>query len=95
VLDEGIGIPEGDHERIFDPYFRGSNVGGISGTGIGLAGARNIVEAQGGTIAIASRVPRGTVVTVRLPIESPPGGASGGAPVIPPPDSPGIAAPPG
>jgi PAS domain S-box-containing protein len=71
VLDEGIGIPEGDHERIFDPYFRGSNVGGISGTGIGLAGARTIVEAQGGTITVAGREGPGTVVTVRLPLEAP------------------------
>jgi PAS domain S-box-containing protein len=71
VLDEGIGIPEGDRERIFDPYFRGSNVGGISGTGIGLAGARNIVEAQGGTIVIDAREPHGTVVTVRLPLDLP------------------------
>ncbi len=95
VLDEGIGIPERDRERIFQPYFRGSNVGAISGTGIGLAGARNIVEAQGGTIAIGSRTPRGTIVTVRLPIESPPGEEHAGGTVIAPPDPPETAAPTG
>lgn len=95
VLDEGIGIPEGDRERIFEPYYRGSNVGVISGTGIGLAGARNIVEAQGGTIAIDGREPRGTVVTVRLPIETSPDEQPGGDPVIVPPDSPETAAPSG
>jgi PAS domain S-box-containing protein len=69
VLDEGIGIPEGDRARIFDPYYRGSNVGRIAGTGIGLAGARNIVEAQGGTIRVTGREHSGTAVIVRLPLE--------------------------
>ena len=95
VLDEGIGIPERDRERIFEPWYRGSNVSGIAGTGIGLAGARNIVEAQGGTIAIGSHEPRGTVVSVRLPLESPPSEDSANDPVSPPPDPQEIAAPPG
>lgn len=69
VLDKGIGIPEADRPRVFDAYHRGGNVGSISGTGIGLAGARNIVEAQGGSITVGARRPRGTVVTVRLPLE--------------------------
>jgi PAS domain S-box-containing protein len=100
VLDEGIGIPEGDRQRIFDPYYRGSNVGRISGTGVGLAGARNIVEAQGGTIASARRDPRGTAMTVRLPLTNPdaaPGleGEVTAAPVVPPSPMPETPAPPG
>ncbi len=94
VLDEGIGIPARDLTRIFQPYFRGSNVGTISGTGIGLAGARNIVEAQGGTIEIGSRTPRGTIVTVRLPIISPPGEEPAGEMISPSPDSQDTAGPP-
>jgi len=40
VIDEGIGIPEAEREHVFEPFARGSNVGQISGTGLGL----NIVK---------------------------------------------------
>ena len=71
VSDRGIGIPAGDIHRIFDVYHRGSNVGTIRGTGIGLAGARNIIEGQGGGITVDSDEGHGTSVTVRLPVRSP------------------------
>lgn len=70
--DAGIGIPASDLERIFERYRRGRNVGGIAGTGVGLTGARQIVERHGGTIEIASQEGQGTRVTVRLPLEPPP-----------------------
>lgn len=69
VRDEGVGIPAADLDRIFERFQRGSNVAGrIRGTGIGLAGARQIVGQHGGSIAIASEEGRGTVVTVTLPL---------------------------
>ena len=69
VRDGGVGIPAADLGRIFERFRRGSNVTGrIRGTGIGLAGARQIVEQHGGAIAIASDEGRGTVVTVFLPL---------------------------
>jgi signal transduction histidine kinase len=71
VRDEGIGIPAADLERIFERYRRGRNVGQISGTGLGLTGARQIVEQHGGVIAIESAEGRGTSVTVRLPLDPP------------------------
>ncbi|MBI3965754.1 MAG: PAS domain-containing sensor histidine kinase, partial [Chloroflexi bacterium] len=50
VRDRGVGIPPGDLTRIFDRFHRASNVvGRIPGTGIGLAGVRQIVEQHGGT----------------------------------------------
>jgi signal transduction histidine kinase len=62
-----VGIPAADQDRIFERFRRGSNVAGrIRGTGIGLAGSRQIVEQHGGSIAIASEEGRGTVVTVTL-----------------------------
>lgn len=68
VTDEGIGIPAADLVRVFERFERGSNVvGRIPGTGIGLAGARQIVEQHGGTIEVQSRLGAGTTVTVRLP----------------------------
>jgi signal transduction histidine kinase len=72
VRDQGIGIPPADLPRIFDRFQRGGNViGRIGGTGIGLAGARQIVEQHGGTIAVESQAGGGTTVRVRLPLDDP------------------------
>ena len=68
VRDHGLGIPEADRERVFEAFARGSNVAGISGAGIGLASARQIIEQHGGTIAVDSAPRTGTLFTVRLPL---------------------------
>ena len=71
VQDHGEGIPEQDLPHIFERFRRGENVSGrIPGTGIGLAGARQIVESHGGTIRAESRMGQGTTVTVRLPFQA-------------------------
>jgi signal transduction histidine kinase len=67
VADEGVGIPPSDLPSVFAPFQRGGNVGTIPGTGVGLAGARQIVEQHGGTIAVVSAEGKGSVFTVRLP----------------------------
>ncbi|HEX6509333.1 MAG TPA: ATP-binding protein [Chloroflexota bacterium] len=68
VQDEGLGIPPSDLPHVFERFHRGSNVAGrIPGTGVGLAGARQIVEQHGGTISVESEEGRGTTFTVRLP----------------------------
>jgi PAS domain S-box-containing protein len=68
VRDSGIGIPARDLPRIFERFFRGSNVGErISGTGIGLAAAREIVSQHAGTITVESVEGEGTTVRVCLP----------------------------
>ena len=70
VQDRGVGIPPADLPHVFD-QFRGSNVvGQISGTGLGLAGVRQIVEEHGGTVAIESEEGQGTKATVAIPIET-------------------------
>jgi PAS domain S-box-containing protein len=71
VQDEGIGIPAPDLSQIFERYRRGRNVGKIAGTGIGLTGAKQIVERHGGAIEVASTEGRGTRVTVSLPLKPP------------------------
>lgn len=68
VRDEGIGIPEEDVKRLFEPFHRASNVGSIQGTGLGLAITRQAVELHGGTISVDSQVGKGTTFTVRLPL---------------------------
>ncbi|HTE84554.1 MAG TPA: PAS domain-containing sensor histidine kinase [Dehalococcoidia bacterium] len=68
VRDEGIGIPAADLPAIFERYHRASNViGRISGLGIGLAGAKQIVEQHGGSLSAKSEEGRGSLFTVRLP----------------------------
>jgi len=69
VTDEGVGIPPSDLPIIFDRFQRGSNViGRFAGTGIGLAGARQILDQHGGSIDVTSEEGVGTVVTVCLPL---------------------------
>ncbi|HEV8544808.1 MAG TPA: ATP-binding protein, partial [Candidatus Limnocylindrales bacterium] len=68
IRDHGIGIPAAEIERVFEPYYRASNIAGtVSGSGIGLAGTRHIVEQHGGEIAVKSEV-GDTTFTVRLPL---------------------------
>ncbi|MEA2525528.1 MAG: hypothetical protein QOF73_2755 [Thermomicrobiales bacterium] len=72
VRDEGVGIPDGDMDHIFERFRRGSNVAGrFAGTGIGLSGARQIAEQHGGTIGVESEEGRGSTFTVALPLISP------------------------
>jgi PAS domain S-box-containing protein len=71
VRDRGMGIPPAEVARVFERHFRGSNVRGrIDGTGIGLAGAKQIVEQHEGALAVTSRLGRGSTFTVRLPLGS-------------------------
>lgn len=73
VSDQGLGIPAEDMPRLFERFYRASNVQDqAQGTGLGLWGARQIVEQHGGSIAVESEVGVGTTVTVRLPLEPPP-----------------------
>ncbi|HEX2574350.1 MAG TPA: HAMP domain-containing sensor histidine kinase [Polyangia bacterium] len=71
VRDEGPGIPEGERERVFEPFYRADRArtpGVRAGVGLGLTLARRIAEAHGGSIRIASGPDgRGCLVTIELP----------------------------
>jgi signal transduction histidine kinase len=71
VEDTGIGIPEGEQERLFQRFFRSSTATeqAIPGTGLGLVISKAIAEAHGGSIAVRSDAGAGTTFTVRLPFE--------------------------
>lgn len=68
VKDVGIGIPESDQLRIFESFYRGSNVGTIKGTGLGLRIVRDYVTLHGGTISFSSKQGEGTTFTICLPV---------------------------
>jgi signal transduction histidine kinase len=67
VTDNGGGIAPEDLPRLFDPYFTTRK----TGTGIGLAISRNIIEGLGGRITVASERDRGTEVRIELPLGAP------------------------
>jgi signal transduction histidine kinase len=69
VRDGGIGIPQDELSRIFERFYRASNVSQrIPGTGIGLAGAKQIVDRHGGSISVQSDEGSGTTVSLTLPV---------------------------
>jgi PAS domain S-box-containing protein len=69
VRDQGIGIPAADLPRVFERFHRGANVARRTrGSGIGLSGARQIVEQHGGTITVESQERVGSAFTVQLPL---------------------------
>ena len=71
VRDNGIGIPPGDAERVFDAFQRLDARGAYQGTGIGLASCKRIVERHGGTIDVRPAPGGGSVFRFTL-CEAPP-----------------------
>ncbi|MFP4312141.1 MAG: ATP-binding protein [Nitriliruptoraceae bacterium] len=69
VRDDGVGIPEEEHGRLFERFYRGSAAqrGAVTGSGLGLPITRHIVERHGGGIELWSQPGVGTTVTVELP----------------------------
>jgi signal transduction histidine kinase len=67
VRDTGVGIPADELPRVFTRFYRASTAQGFSGTGLGLAGAKALVEQHGGRIMLDSHVGRGTTVSIFLP----------------------------
>jgi len=73
VQDTGCGIPPENLQRIFEPFFTtrskegGNGRRAVSGTGLGLAGARDLVQQAGGEIHVKSSVGVGSTLTILLP----------------------------
>jgi two-component system phosphate regulon sensor histidine kinase PhoR len=69
VHDEGLGIPRGQQERIFEKFFRADPqlARGVGGTGLGLYICRELVRRMGGDIEVDSEPGRGSTFTVELP----------------------------
>jgi signal transduction histidine kinase len=87
VEDNGLGIPAGDIDRLFERYFRGSNVSGIVGTGVGLNLVKMVVDLHGGDIVVESTEGKGSRFTVQLPVAPPVVESVASAPTEPAPVS--------
>jgi PAS domain S-box-containing protein len=68
VKDFGVGIPEPEQEKIFHHFYRASNVRKIKGTGLGLALAKEYVEAMNGNISVKSTSGVETIFEVIIPV---------------------------
>jgi two-component system sensor histidine kinase BaeS len=67
VTDTGPGIDPDELHRIFDRFYRGRRTAGSSGSGIGLAIARELAAAHGGNVTATNTAAGGAAFTVRLP----------------------------
>ena len=68
IIDRGIGISEADQQRLFEPFERGSANGEVKGLGLGLAISRQLAEAHGGRLDVASDGKSGSVFSLVLPL---------------------------
>ena len=69
IKDNGIGIPSGEHKRIFDKFYRVTSGDryATSGYGIGLYYVQSVVKRHGGSVSLDSALGRGTLFTLKLP----------------------------
>jgi len=67
ILDEGIGIPIKDKDKIFDSFYRSKNIETIAGTGLGLAIVKRAVDFHNGSIIVNSELNKGTTFVVKIP----------------------------
>ena len=74
VRDEGMGIPEEEHEQLFNRFFRAKNSVNIPGTGLGLHIVKHYTELMGGTIHFKSSLDEGSTFYLRLPVRFKPTG---------------------
>ena len=73
VADDGPGIPPGDRDRLFEPYFSRRE----GGTGLGLAIVSAIANDHGGAVRMRDNTPRGTVFEMEFPVRPPANGNIG------------------
>jgi signal transduction histidine kinase len=67
IVDQGIGIPAEDLDKLFKSFHRASNAEAIEGTGLGLSIAKQVIELCSGTIEVDSALGKGSTFTLKLP----------------------------
>jgi signal transduction histidine kinase len=78
VVDQGIGIPHQEQQKIFEKFYRVGDplVHNTKGSGLGLSLVRHIVQAHGGEVAVDSAPGQGSKFTIVLPVRAPQNTAS-------------------
>jgi len=75
VSDRGVGVPDAEKERIFEPFYLAPGAGSgpalAAGNRLSLAIARRLIAAHGGSIRVEDNLPCGTRVVVSLPASGP------------------------
>ncbi|WP_053207507.1 HAMP domain-containing sensor histidine kinase [Jiangella muralis] len=69
VADRGPGLPDGDHERVFDRFYRGESGRGYPGSGLGLSIVAQVAAQHGGSVTAAGRPGGGTEFVLSLPLD--------------------------
>ncbi|WP_083836500.1 sensor histidine kinase [Nitritalea halalkaliphila] len=67
IADRGIGIPLSEQDKLFERFFRATNVGLVEGYGLGLAIVKRCVEELGGLLSFQSEEGKGTTFFLDLP----------------------------
>jgi len=70
VKDTGIGIPEEEIGKIFEPFYRGKNAQTETGIGLGLAFVKEVVELHGGKVLVQSEPQKGSAFSILLPLQA-------------------------
>jgi signal transduction histidine kinase len=80
VVDQGIGIPHQEQQKIFEKFYRVGDplVHNTKGSGLGLSLVRHIVQAHGGEVAVDSAPGQGSKFTIVLPVKTPQNAATNG-----------------
>lgn len=66
IEDSGIGIPQDETGRVFEPFYRGSNVKLMSGSGLGLAIVKRSMDLLNGTVEVHSLIDHGTTFNIKI-----------------------------
>ncbi|OGP65788.1 MAG: hypothetical protein A2169_07055 [Deltaproteobacteria bacterium RBG_13_47_9] len=74
VRDTGLGIPEEDIGRIFEPFYRGKNATTENGMGMGLFFVKEVVDLHAGRILVQSEPNKGSIFSILLPVGNSPQG---------------------
>lgn len=68
VSDHGVGVPAGEQDRLFAPFYRATTARSIAGTGLGLHLSRQLASRQGGRLWLEASSPAGSVFALELPL---------------------------
>ncbi len=70
ISNQGIGIPEKEHDKLFDRFYRANNASNIQGTGLGLSIVKRCLELMNASVSFTSLENSTTTFTIHIPVES-------------------------